>query len=113
MIRKATSRLNLELHKNFIKSKKEKQKENRDKVQPKTFLGVGFYNFQSDLILHFVSFKNLLQIFLQRGVVSDAHSMNKGLAAEISRKLGLKWTPGQLSCCIHTFLGVQERITKI
>ena len=44
----------------FIKSEKEKQKENRDKVQPKIFLGVGFYDFQSGVILHFVSFKNLL-----------------------------------------------------
>ena len=44
----------------FIKSEKEKQKENREKVQPKIFLGVGFYDFQSGVILHFVSFKNLL-----------------------------------------------------
>ena len=44
----------------FIKSEKEKQKESRDKVQPKIFLGVGFYDSQSGVILHFVSFKNLL-----------------------------------------------------
>ena len=42
----------------FIKSEKEKQKENRDKVQPKIFLGVGFYDFKSVVILYFVSFKN-------------------------------------------------------
>ena len=41
---------------NFIKS----EKENRDKVQPKIFLGMGFHNFQSSVILHFLSFKNLL-----------------------------------------------------
>ena len=47
----------LKTAKSFIKSEKEKQKENRDKVQPKIFLGVGFYDFQSGVILHFVSYK--------------------------------------------------------
>ena len=48
-----------------------------------------------------------------RGIVNDAHSVDKGLVAEISRLLGLEWTPGQLCCCIRTFLGFQEGMTKI
>ena len=48
-----------------------------------------------------------------RGVISDAYSVSRGLATEISRQLGLEWTPGQLYCCIHTVLGFQEVITKI
>ena len=48
-----------------------------------------------------------------RGIVSDAHSVNKGLAAEIFCQLGLRWTPGKLYCCIHTVLGFQEGMTKI
>ena len=47
-----------------------------------------------------------------RAIVSDAHSVNKGLAAEISGKLGLKWIPGQLYCCIHTVLGWQDGMVK-
>ena len=46
------------------------------------------------------------------GIVSDAASVNKGLAEEISGKLGLKWTPGQLYCCIHTVLGWQDGMVK-
>ena len=48
-----------------------------------------------------------------RGVISDTYSVSKGLATEISRQLGLQWTPGQLYCCIHAFLGFQEVITKM
>ena len=40
-----------------------------------------------------------------QGIMSDAAIVNKGLAAEISGKLGLEWIPGQLYCCIHTVLG--------
>ena len=40
-----------------------------------------------------------------RGIVSDVASVNKGLATEISSRLGLQWLPGQLYCCIHTVLG--------
>ena len=47
------------------------------------------------------------------GIVSDAHSTNKGLAAEISRQIGLEWTLGQLYCCVHTGLGFQEGMTKV
>ena len=47
-----------------------------------------------------------------QAIVSDAHSVNKGLAAEISGKLGLEWIPGQLYCCIHTVLGWQDGMVK-
>ena len=46
------------------------------------------------------------------GIISDASSFNKGLAAEISEKVGVKWTPGQLFCCIHTVLGWQDGKVK-
>ena len=39
-----------------------------------------------------------------RGIVSDAHSVNKGLVAEISCQLGLGWIPSQYYCCIVTGL---------
>ena len=48
-----------------------------------------------------------------RGIVSDACSVNKGLAAEISSKLGLDWIPGQLYCCIHTVLGFQDGMVSV
>ena len=48
-----------------------------------------------------------------RGIVSDAHSVNKGLAAEIFRQFCLEWTPSQLYCCIHTVFGFQEGMMKI
>ena len=35
-----------------------------------------------------------------RGVVSDAHNVNKGLAADISCQLGLEWISGQPYCCL-------------
>ena len=47
-----------------------------------------------------------------RGIVSDTQSVNKGLAAEISRQLGLEWTPGRLYCWIHTVLECQEGMKK-
>ena len=47
------------------------------------------------------------------GIFSDAHSTNKGLAAEISRQIGLEWTLDQLYCCIHTGLVFQEGMTKV
>ena len=43
-----------------------------------------------------------------RSIASDVHSVNKGFAAEISRQLGLEWTPRQLYCCIHTVLGMTK-----
>ena len=46
------------------------------------------------------------------GIISDAFSFNKGLTAEISEKVGVKWTPGQLFCCIHTVLGWQDGMVK-
>ena len=48
-----------------------------------------------------------------RGIVSDAHSVNKGLVAEISCQLGLGWIPSQHYCCIVTGLWFQEGMTKI
>ena len=48
-----------------------------------------------------------------RGIVSDAHSVNKELAAEIFRQFCLEWTPSQLYCCIHTVFGFQEGMMKI
>ena len=47
-----------------------------------------------------------------QAIVSDAHSVNKGLAAEISGKLGLEWIPGQHYCCIHTVLGWEDGMVK-
>ena len=47
-----------------------------------------------------------------QGIMSDATIVNKGLAAEISGKLGLRWIPGQLYCCIHTVLGWQDGMVK-
>ena len=47
-----------------------------------------------------------------QGIISDATIVNKGLAAEISGKLGLRWIPGQLYCCIHTVLGWQDGMVK-
>ena len=41
-----------------------------------------------------------------RGIVSDAHNVNKRLAAEIFLQLGLEWTPSQLYCYIQTALGL-------
>lgn len=46
------------------------------------------------------------------GIVSDASSVNKGLASEISSKLGMEWIPNQLYCCIHTVLGWQDGMVK-
>ena len=48
-----------------------------------------------------------------RGLVSDAAKVNKGLAEEMSRKLGLQWIPNQIYCCIHTVLGFQEGMVKL
>ena len=48
-----------------------------------------------------------------RGLVSDAASVNKGLAQEMSSKLGLEWIPGQIFCCIHTVLGFQDGMVSL
>ena len=46
-------------------------------------------------------------------LVSDSCKVNKGLATLISGKLGLKWIPGQLFCCLHTVLGFQTGMENI
>ena len=48
-----------------------------------------------------------------RGLVSDAASVNKGLAKEMSAKLGLEWIPDQIYCCIHTVLGFQDGMVSL
>ena len=47
-----------------------------------------------------------------QGIMSDAAIVNKGLAAEISGKLGLEWIPSQLYCCVRTVLGWQDGMVK-
>ena len=46
-------------------------------------------------------------------IISDAGSVNKGLALALSAQLGVKWVPGQLYCCIHTVLGFQQGMSNI
>ena len=48
-----------------------------------------------------------------KGIISDACSVNKGLAVALSAKLGVEWIPGQLYCCIHTVLGFQSGIVIV
>ena len=48
-----------------------------------------------------------------KGIISDACSVNKGLAVALSAQLGVTWIPGQLYCCIHTVLGFQTGMVKL
>ena len=48
-----------------------------------------------------------------KAIISDACSVNKGLAKTLSAKLGVRWVPGQLYCCIHTVLGFQSGMVKL
>ena len=47
------------------------------------------------------------------GIISDASSVNDGLAVALSSQLGVQWIPGQLYCCIHTVLGFQSELVNI
>ena len=48
-----------------------------------------------------------------RGVSSNPHIVNTGLATDMSCQLGHEWISDQLYCCIQSAFGFHVRMTKI
>jgi hypothetical protein len=46
-------------------------------------------------------------------LLSDQHGVNKEMAVEIAKKLGLDHTPGQLYCNVHPVLQWDDRLKKV
>ena len=64
--------------------------------------------------LSVASGKDVIDIYLTiKAFVTDSCKVNKGLAAEVSGKIGIDWIPGALYCCLHTVLGFQEGVVDV